>query len=77
MLLSLLLITPLLGIFTISTGISFNLTYLNIIRIKKIAIAASIVNFFISFCKLKILDLEFCNFLLGKNLKVAYNQLII
>ena len=49
MLLSLLLITPLLGIFTISTGISYNLTDLNIIRIKKIALTASIVNLFISF----------------------------
>lgn len=49
MLLSLLLIIPLLGVFTISTGISYNLSDLNIRRIKKIALTASIVNLFLSF----------------------------
>ena len=48
MLLTLLLIIPLLGIFTISTGISYELTNLNIKRIKTIALSTSIVNLFIS-----------------------------
>jgi len=47
MLLSLLLL-PLLGIFSIYTGISYELTLTNIRRIKQIALTASIVNFFIS-----------------------------
>ena len=46
MLLSLLLIVPLLGIFGISTGISYN--FLNINRLKKIALITSIINLFIS-----------------------------
>ena len=46
MLLSLLLIVPLLGIFGISTGISYNL--LNTNRLKKIALVTSIINLFIS-----------------------------
>jgi NADH:ubiquinone oxidoreductase subunit 4 (subunit M) len=49
MLLSLLLIIPLLGVFTISTGISYNLTGLSIRRIKKIALTASVANLFLSF----------------------------
>lgn len=49
MLLSLLLIIPLLGVLTISTGISYNLTDLSIRRIKKIALTASISNLFLSF----------------------------
>lgn len=49
MLLLLLLIIPLLGVFTISTGISYNLSDLNIRRIKKIALIASIINLFLSF----------------------------
>jgi len=48
MLLSLLLIVPLLGIFIISTNISYELTYLNIIRMKEIALITSLINFFIS-----------------------------
>ena len=48
MLLTLLLIIPILGIFTISTGISYELTNLNIKRIKTIALSTSIVNLFIS-----------------------------
>jgi len=48
MLLTFLLIIPILGIFTISTGISYELTNLNIKRIKTIALSTSIVNLFIS-----------------------------
>ena len=47
MLLSLLL-TPLLGVFIISTAISYDLSNLNIKRIKYIALSTSIVNLFIS-----------------------------
>lgn len=46
MLLTLLLIVPLLGIFGISTGMSYHLLDIN--RIKKIALATSIFNLFIS-----------------------------
>ena len=48
MLLTFLLIIPILGIFTISTGISYELTNLNIKRIKTIALSTSVVNLFIS-----------------------------
>ena len=48
MLLTLLLLTPLLGIFTISTGMSYELSSLHIRRIKKIALSTSIINLFIS-----------------------------
>jgi len=48
MLLTFLLLIPLLGIFTISTGISYELTNLNIKRIKTIALSTSVVNLFIS-----------------------------
>jgi len=48
MLLTFLLIIPILGIFTISTGISYELTNLNIKRIKTIALSTSIINLFIS-----------------------------
>jgi NADH-ubiquinone oxidoreductase chain 4 len=48
MLLTLLLITPMLGIFTISTGMSYELSSLHIRRIKKIALSTSIINLFIS-----------------------------
>jgi NADH-ubiquinone oxidoreductase chain 4 len=48
MLLTSLLIIPLLGIFTISTGISYELTNINIKRIKTIALSTSIINLFIS-----------------------------
>ena len=47
MLLSLLLI-PLIGIFVISTGISYNLTPLNVKRFKIIALSSSVINLFIS-----------------------------
>ena len=48
MLLTLLLLTPMLGIFTISTGMSYELSSLHIRRIKKIALTTSIINLFIS-----------------------------
>src|SRR5271168_4780985 len=48
MLLTFLLIIPMLGIFTISTGISYELSNLNIRRIKTIALSTSIVNLFVS-----------------------------
>ena len=48
MLLTFLLLTPLLGIFTISTGMSYELTSLDIRRIKTIALSTSIINLFIS-----------------------------
>jgi NADH-ubiquinone oxidoreductase chain 4 len=47
-LLSLILLIPLIGIFTISTVISYELSYLNIARIKTIALTTSIINLFIS-----------------------------
>jgi NADH-ubiquinone oxidoreductase chain 4 len=47
-LLSLLLLIPLIGIFIISTGISYKLTPLNVIQIKSIALITSLINFFIS-----------------------------
>ena len=48
MLLSLLLLVPLLGIFIISTNMSYNLTPLNVKRIKFIALSTSILNLIIS-----------------------------
>ena len=48
MLLTFLLLTPLLGMFTISTGMSYELTSLDIRRIKTIALSTSIINLFIS-----------------------------
>jgi NADH:ubiquinone oxidoreductase subunit 4 (subunit M) len=48
MLLTLLLLTPILGIFAISTGISYELSFLNIKRIKAIGLITSIINLFIS-----------------------------
>jgi NADH-ubiquinone oxidoreductase chain 4 len=48
MLLLLLLMVPLLGIFAISTSISYELTSLNIIRMKGIALITSLINLFIS-----------------------------
>ena len=48
MLLTFLLLTPLLGIFTISTGMSYELSSLDIRRIKTIALSTSIVNLFTS-----------------------------
>jgi len=48
MLLSLLLLIPLLGIFIISTSMSYNLIPSNVKRIKLIALTISILNLFIS-----------------------------
>jgi len=48
MLLTLLLLIPMLGIFSISTGISYELSFLNIRRIKTIGLTTSIINLFIS-----------------------------
>jgi NADH-ubiquinone oxidoreductase chain 4 len=48
MLLTLLLLIPMLGIFTISTSISYELSFLDIKRIKTIALSTSVVNLFIS-----------------------------
>jgi NADH-ubiquinone oxidoreductase chain 4 len=48
MLLTLLLLTPMLGIFTISTSISYELSFWDIKRIKTIALSTSVVNLFIS-----------------------------
>jgi NADH:ubiquinone oxidoreductase subunit 4 (subunit M) len=48
MLLTSLLLIPLLGIFTISTGMSYELTSLDIRRIKTIALSTSVINLFIS-----------------------------
>lgn len=48
MLLILLLLIPMLGVFSISTGISYELSFLNIRRIKTIGLTTSIINLFIS-----------------------------
>lgn len=48
MLLTLLLLIPMLGIFTISTGMSYELSYFNIKRIKTIALTTSIINLLVS-----------------------------
>src|ERR1700736_4676716 len=48
MLLSLLLLIPLIGIFIISTSISYELSALTVIRIKRIALATSLINLIIS-----------------------------
>lgn len=48
MLLSLLLLIPLAGIFTISTGVSYELSHINVFRIKTIALTTSIINLFLS-----------------------------
>jgi len=48
MLLTLLLLIPILGIFTISTGMSYELSFLNVRRIKTIALSTSIFNLLVS-----------------------------
>jgi len=48
MLLTSLLMIPILGIFIISTGISYELTNFNIKRIKTIALSTSVLNLFVS-----------------------------
>jgi NADH:ubiquinone oxidoreductase subunit 4 (subunit M) len=56
MLLTFLLLTPLLGIFIIYTGISYELTTLNIKRVKTIALSTSVINLFISLIVFIIFD---------------------
>jgi NADH:ubiquinone oxidoreductase subunit 4 (subunit M) len=48
MLLTLLLLVPLIGVFTISSYNSYDLPNLNVKRIKSIALITSIINLFIS-----------------------------
>ena len=48
MLLTLLLLIPLIGVFSISTGMSHELSSFNVLRIKRIALSTSIINFLIS-----------------------------
>src|ERR1700712_4422670 len=48
MLLILLLLIPMLGILSISTAMSYDLSSLNIRRIKMIALTTSIINLFVS-----------------------------
>ena len=48
MLLTILLLIPMLGIFTISTGMTYDLSSIKIKRIKTIALSTSIVNLFVS-----------------------------
>ena len=48
MLLTLLLLIPMLGIFSISTGISYESSFFNVRRIKIIGLSTSIINLFIS-----------------------------
>jgi NADH:ubiquinone oxidoreductase subunit 4 (subunit M) len=56
MLLTLLLLIPILGIFSISTGMSYELSYLNIKRIKIIALSTSIINLFVSLMVFMLFD---------------------
>ena len=48
LLILLLLLIPIIGIFSISTGISYELSFFNIKRIKIIGLSTSILNLFIS-----------------------------
>src|ERR1700692_870857 len=48
MLLTLLLLIPMLGVFSISTGISYDLAFLNTRRIKTIGLTTSIINLLVS-----------------------------
>jgi NADH:ubiquinone oxidoreductase subunit 4 (subunit M) len=48
MLLTFLLLIPILGVFSISTGMSYELSYLNIKRIKIIGLSTSIANLLVS-----------------------------
>ena len=56
MLLTSLLLIPILGIFVISTGMSYELSSLNIKRIKTIALTTSIINLFISLLVFMLFD---------------------
>src|SRR5271154_1589290 len=62
MLLSLLLLVPLLGIFIISTGMSYNLTSLNFKRMKLIALTTSILNLLISIIIFTLFDFSINQF---------------
>jgi NADH:ubiquinone oxidoreductase subunit 4 (subunit M) len=48
MLLTFLLLIPILGVFSISTGMSYELSFLNIKRIKIIGLSTSIANLLVS-----------------------------
>jgi NADH:ubiquinone oxidoreductase subunit 4 (subunit M) len=48
MLLTLLLSIPVFGIFIISASVSYDISYLNTIRIKKIALTTSVINLLVS-----------------------------
>jgi len=48
MLLTFLLLIPILGVFSISTGMSYELSFLNIKRIKIVGLSTSIVNLLVS-----------------------------
>ena len=56
MLLTLLLLIPLLGVITISTGMSYELTFLDTKRIKTIGLFTSIVNLLVSLIVFIIFD---------------------
>jgi NADH:ubiquinone oxidoreductase subunit 4 (chain M) len=56
MLLTSLLLIPIIGIFVISTGMSYELSSLNIKRIKTIALSTSIINLFISLLVFMLFD---------------------
>jgi NADH:ubiquinone oxidoreductase subunit 4 (subunit M) len=56
MLLTSLLLIPILGIFVISTGMSYELSDLNIKRIKTIALSTSIINLFVSLLVFMLFD---------------------
>ncbi len=56
MLLTSLLLIPILGIFVISTGMSYELSSLNIKRIKTIALSTSIINLFVSLLVFMLFD---------------------
>jgi NADH-ubiquinone oxidoreductase chain 4 len=56
MLLTSLLLIPILGIFVISTGMSYELSGLNIKRIKTIALSTSIINLFVSLLVFMLFD---------------------
>jgi len=56
MLLTSLLLIPILGIFVISMGMSYELSSLNIKRIKTIALSTSIINLFVSLLVFMLFD---------------------
>ena len=68
MLLTLLLCIPIIGIFIISAGMSYDMSYLNTTRIKQIALTTSIINLFISLLVFFYLIIVVINFNLLKNI---------